>query len=77
MNKSPRPAGTLSIGAFCHCRQCIDEKPDGVSPKEWARLAIGFTAIGLQVWCDRHDCNVLHIDFEGHKHPANTSPEAA
>ena len=61
------------IGRYFHCSLCIDEKPADQSPQDWARLSIGFTPIGLQVWCNRHDCNVCHIDFEGQKHPANTN----
>lgn len=35
-------------------------------------LRVSFTDVGLQVWCLRHNCNVIHIDFEGRKHPAST-----
>jgi hypothetical protein len=62
---------TNEIVAFFHCMKCLDEKPDGTSPREWAQLEVGFTPIGLQVWCKRHELNILHIDFEGLKHPAN------
>lgn len=61
---------TEEIVAYIHCRRCINELPATESPASWARLGIGWTPIGLQVWCERHDCNVLHIDFEGHQHPA-------
>lgn len=62
---------TNSIMAFFHCRQCIAEMPDGESPSTWARYSTGLTELGIQVWCDRHDCNIVHIDFEGCRHPAN------
>ena len=58
------------IVGFMHCGKCLREKPDGVSPAEWARLESGWTLAGLQVWCLRHECNVMHMDFEGQKHPA-------
>lgn len=64
---------TLSIEAYSHCGKCLDERPDDVTPRDWAQLEVGFTSIGLQVWCKRHECNVMHIDFEGHKHRANTN----
>lgn len=62
---------TLSVVAYCHCSRCIREMPAEVSPRDWAQLEVGFTALGLQVWCKRHDINVMHIDFEGQTHPAN------
>ena len=67
------------IRAYMHCALCMDDfkaktnSTLGESPESYARLSVGFTPIGLQVWCVRHDCNVCHIDFEGHQHPANTA----
>ena len=63
----------LSIVSYLHCRQCLEEIPGGVNPREWAQLEVGFTKPGLQVWCRRHECNVVHIDFEGQQHLANTT----
>jgi hypothetical protein len=73
MEKAERKpiSSDLSIQSYMHCRRCIEERPPGVSPREWAELEVGFTEVGLQVWCKRHECNVMHIDFEGQKHPAN------
>ncbi len=62
---------TNKIEAFFHCSQCLDEKPDILSPREYANLEVGWTKLGFQVWCKRHECNVMHIDFQGIKHPAN------
>jgi hypothetical protein len=64
----------LEIRAYLHCGICLDEwnHLTGISPSEYGMLEAGFTAIGIQVWCKRHRVNVLHIDFEGRKHPANT-----
>lgn len=42
--------------------------------KDWVRYNVGFTEIGLQIWCRRHEVNVAHIDFQGEKHPANIKP---
>ena len=58
---------------YLHCGQCIKEKPANISMKEYANYEIGWTADGLQVWCIRHECNIMHVDFEGQTHPANTS----
>jgi hypothetical protein len=51
------------------CAKCSDEVADGtagaVSLREYTALDVGFTARGFQVWCRRHDVNVVHLDFEG------------
>jgi hypothetical protein len=59
------------IVAFFHCRKCLNELPKGMSPSDWASHEIGYTKIGIQVWCKRHECNIVHTDFEGIKHPGN------
>lgn len=64
---------TNEIGTFFHCGKCMPQKPAHLSPRQWKNLEIGFTRIGLQVWCVRCEVNVCHIDFEGQKHPANTA----
>lgn len=61
----------LEITSYAHCARCLGELPKNETPESYARYAVGFTKIGLQVWCNRHDCNIIHIDFEGAKHPAN------
>lgn len=55
---------TNDIGAFIHCKKCMEEAPD------YQQLEVGWTEQGLQVWCPIHDMNIIHIDFEGHRHPA-------
>lgn len=62
---------TNAIISFMHCKQCIKELPSGQSPRDYAELEVGFTKLGLQVWCKRHELNVCHIDFQGYQHPAN------
>lgn len=51
------------------CAKCLDEMTrgftDSKSLQDYARLDVGFTEQGLQVWCRRHDLNVVHIDFDG------------
>ena len=61
----------LMIRNYMHCGKCLEEIPDGISPQEWSNLEVGWTELGLQVWCKRHRCNVVNIDFEGHKDPAD------
>lgn len=51
------------IVSFMHCRKCLDTKPDSLSMRQWARLEVGVTSDGhLQVWCVRHDVNVMHTE---------------
>ena len=66
-------SNTNEIITYLHCALCIEELPDDESPKSYTMYEVGYTRQGIQVWCKRHDCNVIHIDFEGHKFPANTS----
>jgi hypothetical protein len=68
------------ILSYMHCGLCLSEIQQGAtdsdnppSPAEYQQLEVGWTKIGLQVWCKRHNVNVVHIDFEGHRHPANTT----
>lgn len=67
----PLIPNTNEIGLYFHCQQCLAEKPVHMSPKDYSAIQAGFTPIGLQVWCNRHECNIVHIDFQGMKHPAN------
>jgi len=65
---------TNEIVTFLHCRLCTDELEAGeieLSPRDYAELEVGFTEIGLQIWCRRHECNITHVDYEGYQHPAN------
>ena len=61
------------IEMYLHCGLCLDEKPEDISPMDYQRIQAGWTVQGLQIWCIRHDCNILHIDFEGRKLSANTT----
>lgn len=72
----------LSMVSYLHCGRClaevqeIAEREGSASPREYAQLEVGWTRWGLQVWCRRHECNMVHIDFEGQKHPAITTAPA-
>ena len=76
------PENTNQITAFFHCRRCFEEQmaamsqegnPPQMSPADYARIEVGWTKRGFQVWCRRHDANIVHVDFEGIKHRANTT----
>jgi len=79
-----KPVSNLNeISTYLHCGRCGAEFMSknnpatvGQSLATWARLAVGWTPAGLQVWCERHQCNVVHIDFEGVRHPANVTSRA-
>lgn len=58
------PPNTNEIEMYLHCRRCMEEDLR-------TKIGVGWTLIGIQVWCENHDCNILHVDFEGHQHPAN------
>lgn len=58
------------INAYMHCSKCLEERPADQSPQEWADLSVGFTREGVQVFCNRHQLNVVHIHFQGQRHPA-------
>ena len=53
------------------CSKCEIEfmkgETGGRSLQEYSMLDVGFTKIGLQVWCRRHNVNVVHIDFDGNR----------
>lgn len=62
------------IVQYLHCGLCIHEAVEQkISPRDYQQVEVGWTEKGLQVWCKRHDCNVVHVDFEGEVHPANTT----
>jgi len=55
------------IEAFIHCGQCLDSLPVGQSPQDYSRLELGYTKKGVQVWCIRHNRNVIHLDLSAMK----------
>lgn len=54
----------LEIRGYAHCVKCIKEKPRDQSPAEWARYAVGSTMAGIQVWCMRHNCSIVHVQYK-------------
>jgi len=47
------------IVRYFHCTKCIQAKPKHISPREYASIEAGFTKTGLQVWCKRHNENIV------------------
>ena len=49
------------IMSFTTCSQCQRDKPGNESMEKWARLNVGLTETGLEVWCVRHRRVVVHF----------------
>jgi len=68
-------SNTNKIQMYIHCGRCLNDfkkhKYPNKSMADISKFDIGWTKQGLQVWCQIHDCNIVHIDFQGIKHPAN------
>lgn len=73
MPKPQAAMNTLQITAYMHCALCSAELLAGVSAQQFRQLDVGWTEKGFQVWCTRHHVNVMHVDFQGAKHPADTT----
>jgi len=62
---------TYSITQPVVCNRCLEEfqsgATDAASLRDYTVLDVGFTDIGIQVWCRRHEANVVHVDFGGRK----------
>ena len=67
-----------NIETFLHCELCYLELKNakteedfsligavaGESPMSYSRFEVGWTNQGFQVWCTRHNINIIHIDFD-------------
>lgn len=67
---------SLRISHYIHCAKCDDEealqvlREEGImSYLDYQQVEVGFTDVGIQVWCKRHNHNIIHFDFEGMSHP--------
>jgi transcriptional regulator with XRE-family HTH domain len=58
------PRRVNKINEHCQCEKCLEDLPIGRDMAQWARLAVGWTAEGLQVWCLRHQRTVLDLGFK-------------
>ena len=79
-----------NIENYYHCKICINELLNATStkdlsmidpklsqytPRTYARLEVGLTKQGFQVWCVRHNLNVIHIDFKGQEVDIETTKD--
>lgn len=57
------------------CVKCSDELTQGLtdakSIQDYSRIDVGFTSRGVQLWCQRHNINICHINFNGEKPEAD------
>ena len=70
----PLEALSLSITQYVVCSKCADELAHLNPPQslqDYAAMDVGFTEYGVQVWCRRHKANIVHIDFQRAKIPAD------
>ena len=70
----PVEALSLNIDSYVACTKCAEElayiEPK-ISLQDYAAIDVGFTNWGLQVWCRRHQVNIVHLDFGGQQLPAD------
>ena len=45
------------IDMYLHCGDCIDDKPEDVSPADYQKIQVGLINDGhaIQVWCVNHN----------------------
>ena len=57
------------------CVECSDEfmtgQTDTKSLQDYSKIDVGFSDRGLQIWCQRHQLNICHINFNGEKPEAD------
>jgi hypothetical protein len=77
MTDKPPLDTSNQIDTYLHCALCVHDviegRAPGQSPASYSNYVVGWTPRGLQMWCNRHNCNVCNIDFEGAQHPAITT----
>lgn len=60
-------ANKPDIVSYIHCRECMfdwSQTDKSISPAEFQDNEVGFTSTGIQVWCRRHDKNVICVDVD-------------
>lgn len=71
MNKNDNSHLLYNIKEILICNQCYQEYHAGLtdskSLQQYTILDVGLTDMGIQVWCRRHNVNVVHINFGGKK----------
>ena len=78
MNEQPHSTSTKEMFEKIKKNQLESDKVEDIDELlvRWVQISryhIGWTRWGLQVWCPVHEVNIMHIDFEGQKHPGDFS----
>jgi len=56
------------IKLYFHCKKCCEENKERFqNMREYSSIECGWTEAGFQVWCKRHNCNVVNVGFKGQK----------
>ena len=58
------PKESPNIRRYLTCLKCHESKPVNQSMAEYARLNVGITTTGFEVWCTRHRMSVAHVSLE-------------
>lgn len=64
---------TWQIKHVLECKRCTESCPAGTPLQDYVRVSVGLTPYGLQVWCARHQANIVHIDFRGQRLKVNAT----
>ena len=60
-----------SINSHIVCNECIKElstlPSSDVNLKNFVKFEVGFTKLGIQIWCIRHNINVCHVNFDNNE----------
>ena len=60
-----------SIVSNIVCNKCVEElstlSSTDTNLKNYVKFEVGFTSLGIQIWCIRHNINVCHIDFDNNQ----------
>lgn len=58
----PLTESKTGISLYLHCRMCIAEVPEGLSPADYQRTEVGVLADGrIRIWCLRHEEEVATL----------------
>ena len=70
----PLDALSLRITNYLACTKCaaeIETLNPPQSLQDYSQTDAGFTDWGVQIWCRRHQVNIVHIDFQQQRLPAD------
>ena len=71
----PPRANERHIKGEIVCSPCEALRPPSMRISEWHRMVVGPTEGGLQIWCERCDANVLHVQVQIGQSDATQAPK--